>query len=177
MTVSAHDILRELQHRLGALPAVKSQKLLYYVQGWHLALDDRPAFREEIEAWDMGPVVADVWHDQDKGRPTPPPQEIDDTTAMVIDYVVARYGHLSGQNLITLTHSERPWKHAWAGRISPDDLKTFFSSDEQYEQHASEVCRLRDRLGSMELGPPAGEDLDAVIAAVLSGDRANDPRP
>ena len=39
---------------------LKLQKLLYYVQGFHLAVFGEPLFEEEIEAWMYGPVVPSV---------------------------------------------------------------------------------------------------------------------
>ncbi len=39
---------------------LKLQKLLYYAQGFHLALYDKLLFSEDIEAWQHGPVVRDV---------------------------------------------------------------------------------------------------------------------
>ncbi|MCQ3815263.1 MAG: SocA family protein [Acidimicrobiia bacterium] len=41
---------------------VRLHKLLYYVQGYHLAWQGEPAFPDDIEAWESGPVVASLWH-------------------------------------------------------------------------------------------------------------------
>lgn len=40
---------------------MKLQKLLYYVQGFHIAVFNRPLFNEDIEAWMYGPVVPAVY--------------------------------------------------------------------------------------------------------------------
>lgn len=40
---------------------LKLLKLLYYVQGYHLAMFNTPLFREKIQAWTHGPVVSEVW--------------------------------------------------------------------------------------------------------------------
>src|SRR5689334_12279943 len=40
---------------------LRLQKLLYYVQGWSLALRGKPMFVERIEAWAHGPVVKNVY--------------------------------------------------------------------------------------------------------------------
>ncbi len=40
---------------------LKLQKLLYYSQGFHLALFNRPLFEEDILAWEHGPVVREVY--------------------------------------------------------------------------------------------------------------------
>ncbi|KJW07325.1 Panacea domain-containing protein [Orientia tsutsugamushi] len=34
---------------------LKLQKLVYFAQGAHLALFDKPLFKEDIEAWENGP--------------------------------------------------------------------------------------------------------------------------
>src|SRR6478735_8493369 len=43
------------------LSNLKLQKLLYYAQGWHLALRGEPLFREDLQAWSHGPVVPSVY--------------------------------------------------------------------------------------------------------------------
>ena len=40
---------------------LKLQKLLYYCQGFNLGAYDQPLFKENIEAWEHGPVVVSVW--------------------------------------------------------------------------------------------------------------------
>ena len=37
-------------------------KMVYYCQGWSLALFDKKLFGQDIEAWEFGPVVPDVYH-------------------------------------------------------------------------------------------------------------------
>lgn len=46
-----------------SLSNMKLQKLLYYVQGWHLANFDTPAFKDRLEAWALGPVQPKVYDD------------------------------------------------------------------------------------------------------------------
>src|SRR5882762_6202388 len=43
------------------LSPMQLQKLLYYTQGWSLALLKEPMFDERIEAWAYGPVVKEVF--------------------------------------------------------------------------------------------------------------------
>ena len=42
---------------------LKMQKLLYYAQGIHLALNNAPLFKENIDAWQHGPVVNSVYQE------------------------------------------------------------------------------------------------------------------
>lgn len=136
MTVSAHDVARELSYRLSDLGAVKAHKLLYYCQGWFLAWTGKRLFSERLEAWDNGPVVADLWHDLRRGRALPAPQALDEEAHVVIDFVVSRYGRLSARELIDLTHAESPWTNAVAdggpnAEIGEDLLLAHFRSDEE----------------------------------------------
>lgn len=50
---------------------LKLQKLLYYAQGISLAMYNTPLFVEDIEAWQHGPVVREVYNRYStfKGRP------------------------------------------------------------------------------------------------------------
>ena len=43
------------------LTNLKLQKLLYYQQGYHLAVFGTPLFDEQVEAWMYGPVVPCVY--------------------------------------------------------------------------------------------------------------------
>jgi uncharacterized phage-associated protein len=135
MAVSAHDVARELRYRLPALGTLKQHKLCYYAQGWHLAWTGEPLFRERIEAWENGPVVAELWQDESKARPAPVPESLDEEALMAIDFVVSRYGRLSGRELIQLTHAEAPWNDAVAergqsGEITNEQLRDYFRADE-----------------------------------------------
>lgn len=44
------------------LTNLKLQKLLYFIQGWHLALFKKPLFKDDIEAWDYTPIVKNVYN-------------------------------------------------------------------------------------------------------------------
>ena len=63
--VSATDlsnyIVLEAYRRGRPITQLKLQKILYYIQGKHLALYRKPLFPEDIEAWAYGPVVREVY--------------------------------------------------------------------------------------------------------------------
>ncbi len=42
---------------------LKLQKLMYYAQGFSLALCNKPLFPERIEAWIHGPVISALYHE------------------------------------------------------------------------------------------------------------------
>jgi uncharacterized phage-associated protein len=116
MTASAHDVAAALRERLPGIGVKKLHKLLYYAQGCHVASLSRPLFSESIRAWDMGPVVAELWRDEDRGEPLPEPHKLGEAELNTVGYVASRYGRLSGNQLERLTHTEQPWQAGDARR-------------------------------------------------------------
>ena len=103
---------------------LKLQKLLYYVQGWHLALQDGPAFNDRIEAWVHGPVQPGVYGAYKHFRWNPITDEVakpqlEDGLKAVVDAVLETYGGDSGFELEQRTHGESPWLEA-RGALPPD---------------------------------------------------------
>lgn len=103
------------------LTNLKLQKLLYYIQGWHLAQTGQPAFAEEIQAWREGPVVPEVYQTfKNLGTrpiveaPTRRPHLTDDLRDMV-EQVWEKYKAFSGYELSDMTHSESPWLETRGG--------------------------------------------------------------
>lgn len=45
---------------------LKLQKLLYFAQGIYLAINSKPLFKENILAWEHGPVVSEVYGEYKK---------------------------------------------------------------------------------------------------------------
>lgn len=107
--IQAHYVAAELRRRLPGVGVKKLHKLLYYCQGHHLATFDEPLFNESISAWDMGPVVGQLWRsEKDHGIATAD-AVLDEAVLNTVGYVVSRYGALTGNDLERLTHSEDPW--------------------------------------------------------------------
>jgi len=113
---------------------LKLQKLLYYSQGFTLALLNRPLFAEKVVAWQHGPVVPAVWEEfkRYKDNPIPKPTGFDrsvipDDAREVINEVYVAYGQFSAWKLRGLTHEEAPWKETPInGEISHAVMKEFF---------------------------------------------------
>jgi len=88
---------------------LKLQKLLYYCQGFTLALLNRPLFEDKVVAWQHGPVVPTVWEEFKHygSQPIPKPYGFDrsvipDDAREVINEVPLSPSPLSApcQNLI-----------------------------------------------------------------------------
>lgn len=97
------------------------QKILYYCQAWMLVAQGRKLFDNDIEAWDQGPVVPEVFRRYCRGRHFVFPSEIsgadperlalDERT--LIDSILDLYkddeGDHLGDFLAENSHQEDPW--------------------------------------------------------------------
>jgi len=123
--VSVHDVATYIVAQTRPVTAMKLQKLVYYAQAWSLVWDQRPMFKESIEAWANGPVVPALY-DRHRGQfvitewPHGDPQNLDAEARETIDAVLSLYGNKDSQWLSNLTHQEDPWKDARVG-LRPGD--------------------------------------------------------
>lgn len=113
---------------------LKLQKLLYYMQGFHLAFFEKPLFDEEIEAWMYGPVVPSVYsHFKSNGNNGIKYEgeaiKLTDKEELLFNEVYRVYGAYSALGLMNLTHSELPWTSTPTGvghTIDKEKLMTYF---------------------------------------------------
>ena len=117
---------------------LKIQKLVYYAQGFSLAIRNKPLFREPIQAWPHGPVVPDLYKKYKEFGNGPLPTEnlnIDlhkypKDVKELLDEVYDIYGQFSAGKLRNMTHEESPWRTTYqAGKsneISHEKLKEYF---------------------------------------------------
>lgn len=99
---------------------MKLQKLVYYAQGFHLAIYGEPLFKERIEAWDHGPVIPDLYHRfKEYGSNTiSKPDYIDFSKYSpeekeLLDEIWSVFGQYSAWKLRNMTHVEPPWRCAY----------------------------------------------------------------
>lgn len=150
MAYNAIDIAKKIVCRTDVkhgdtISNLKLQKLLYYMQGFHLALFDAPFFNEQMEAWTYGPVVPAVFqafkrYKQRSINPTNYSDELilTDDEQRMFDKVYADYSRFSAVALMKMTHNEDPWKcHDIGDVITNDELRTFFLTQIDCE----EPCR------------------------------------
>jgi uncharacterized phage-associated protein len=45
------------------LDPMKIQKLVYFANGWYLAIKDEPLINEQVEAWPYGPVIPSLYRE------------------------------------------------------------------------------------------------------------------
>ena len=122
----------------------KLQKLLYYAQAWNLVFEDKPLFKEDVEAWVHGPAVRKVYLRFKRFGFAPIAITIkkeEDVKKLsknkVLDAVWRVYGKYDAQYLEELSHNEAPWQEAREGLkinessdniISLESMKNFYST-------------------------------------------------
>lgn len=120
-----------------SLTNLKLQKLLYYAQGFHLAIFGKALFREDIEAWEYGPVVPSLYHSLKKfgseqitqigdGSPAP---SLTKNEIQLLNEVNLVYGQFSALKLMRMTHEEPPWREVHRGAvISHRSMQDYFKT-------------------------------------------------
>ncbi len=124
------------------LTNLRLQKLMYYVQGWSLAMRNRPAFKGRIEAWAHGPVVKELYarlaQYGDQAILADHFQNLEDLSPEDQEFVAAvwdAYKGFSAFALRQMTHGEPPWIKARGAagpadrcetEITHDDMREFF---------------------------------------------------
>ena len=109
---------------------LKLQKLLFYVQAWHLALGAGVLFVGGFQAWVHGPANRE---DYDRFKDTHlmfsplgfrdirqsfKDENLSEGARKHIDEVLEAYGEFSGVQLEKMTHDELPWIEARGSLLS-----------------------------------------------------------
>jgi uncharacterized phage-associated protein len=116
------------------------QRLLYYVQAWHLAGRDQPMFPEKFQAWIYGPAIPHVYwtYDVHGWQPLPVPEKmpvLSDCDAAFIRGIADDYIALDEWELEARACNEAPWLNARRGtprvdpstaEISEEDMRAFY---------------------------------------------------
>ncbi|MCG8409522.1 MAG: DUF4065 domain-containing protein [Phycisphaerales bacterium] len=149
---------------------MRLQKLLYYAQGWRLAMRGESLFDDPINGWVHGPVVRSVYpafSRYDAGAiPSSEAEEGEklacDEMALV-ESIWENYKKYSAAELRKKTHSEEPWLESRRGMepeergnrvISRETMRNFFR--DQYKQFARPGLTL-DRLERAEQELKSGQ--------------------
>jgi uncharacterized phage-associated protein len=123
----ANYILKKLDGSSFPVNPLKLQKILYYVQAWHLAFFREPLFEGRFQAWAHGPVNYKIFgrfrgkygmYDAISASEVPQDFKEDSIpfrTREHISNVLEAYGQFSAVQLESLTHSELPWLKAREG--------------------------------------------------------------
>ena len=120
---------------------LKLLKLLYYIQGYHLAMFDKPLFNDKIEAWLDGAVVPSVYEwmknmtdigiqDEEINKFAIPDLKLHPQQIILIKKVLYIYNKYSGYGLVDKICKETPYLSSYengkTNEITQDSLKDFF---------------------------------------------------
>ena len=138
--------------RLKEVTPLMLQKLLYFIQGISYALNAKPMFTENCQAWVHGPVypeVYDIFRDF-KYNPIEDARFVifecaedvlTEEECRTIDLVVNTFGEYGGKVLERITHEEMPWKLARKGytdNIPSNETITMENIEEYYTEKNAE---------------------------------------
>lgn len=123
---------------------LKLQKILYYAQGYYLAINERELFSEDFQAWAHGPANPDIYEKyKDYGCSAidePLERDVPEFEQNISDFLYdiwGTFGIYDGKYLEELTHKESPWIEARKGCqpgeicnnvISKESMKEFFKT-------------------------------------------------
>jgi uncharacterized phage-associated protein len=152
----AHIVTHYINQKGDSVSHKKLQKLLYFVEAWHLVNLGPAILEEDFEAWVHGPVIPELYHqlkefgfndirvvNEEHDTIDEEIQAIIERNALTEDQmgliytVLDRYGSLTSFELELLSHSEAPWIEARGNfpphepcknKISKERMRTFYSN-------------------------------------------------
>ena len=145
----ANRFLELARERGDTLTPMQLLKLVYIAHGWMLGLYGRPLIRDEVQAWQYGPVVPPLYNAvrQFRSMPVEGPlttrrsEPLDRYEESIIEQVYRIYGQMSGPALSRLTHAAgTPWAKTFRdgefGVVIPNDI---------IEDHYSRLAEVRQQ--------------------------------
>ena len=155
-TALGHLITDYVNSRGETVSPKKLQKLVYYVEAWHLVYFDFELIDERFEAWVHGPVVPELYQylkqfgynniqvindELDSSEKiieaVAKENNLNEEQLELVYSVLNKYGTLSSFELEMLTHSEEPWiearkdipPHERCTNVIPKDrMKEYYSA-------------------------------------------------
>ena len=147
---------------------LKLQKLLYFIQAYFLLEKDEECFTDNIEAWDFGPVIPNVYHKYKMYGSTNIPnqkiyEELDiDTKTGKVDFIkkeinyniicyadkrlinslLNKFADCSSTYLTQVSISQKPWISAYVKNeckiISTESIKNYFKNNNDIDEDYQE---------------------------------------
>ena len=162
----ANYFLERAEQEGEPLTPLKLIKLVYIAHGWHLGFFQKPLIQEYVEAWEYGPVIADLYHSikvygagtitdllstiiekRNKLRVVVP--RIDDSeTQSFLDTIWEVYKENSAFNLSDATHEkDSPWDKVMNDKKKNKDYKLnpIIKDDEIQRYYEEKIKEVRSR--------------------------------
>ncbi len=122
--VSILDVASYIVQKLNDITPMRLHKLLYYTQAWSTVWEEAPLFKEQIEAWENGPVCPFLFDLHRGVFSIEKSSEIFSNSNAdllsvnqkeTVDEVLRFYGKFTGQQLQDIVLYEHPWKFTRKG--------------------------------------------------------------
>lgn len=121
-----------LSSRETGVSTMKLHKLCYFIQGWHLAINGEPMFPEGFEAWDYGPVSAELeeifrsrsYISRDDEGFTAVEDNLTGYQKYFVDKILGIYDQYAALQLADMARNHRAWTEAYE-----EGLKTKIGQD------------------------------------------------
>lgn len=144
---SIFDVANYFLQRLDSVSPKKLQKLCYYAEAWSQALLEKSMITDtKFEAWRHGPVSPGLYHSVkefgwqpiDKDYLSDKSDDISDQKdTELLEAVITTYGHLSGNELEAITHTEDPWLNKRKGYEASDSGNEVISTEDMHNFYKS----------------------------------------
>lgn len=123
------------------------QKLLYYIQAWHLAINNKPIFEDKIEAWIHGPAIRIIYEKYKTFVASPinvisdSKEKLEEDVIGFIDRIVKAYSAYDTATLEYMTHAEEPWQVARKGLESNESSNNEITQESMRVYYASRLAK------------------------------------
>jgi phage-associated protein len=174
--LSAHDVadffLSPVAEEEGEqITNLKLQKLLYYAQGYSLAILDRPLFADKIENWPHGPVIPCVYQTYKQyGAGLLPvtylePDKYQADELYILNRVRTEQGRYTAWALREKTHQEAPWQSTLRGQeISREFIREYFRRTLPRAAFNYDLNRIKERAEGDFVSVPEFDNPQDLVA-------------
>lgn len=140
LTISRY-IIKYSDEKCFNISNLKLQKLLYFIQCYFLMKKADICFTDDIEAWNLGPVIPSVYREYKKfGAGNIPlayvqnkivnDTSIEERDRVFIEDVICKLSGFSAVDLVDITHKQSPWKNTYSRNcnnvIQIESIKEYF---------------------------------------------------
>jgi len=150
---------------------LRLNKLLFFAQAFSLSRYDEPLFSDEIEAWDMGPVIPRIYHNYKGFRNNviedvaPERNIFSDRDFMILLDVFSLAKPMSTSKLVDISHAtDAPWEKVYkknkGGIISQDEIKAYYKGHPLFKKSFQDTL---DELKKKAYVPARDENGVAII--------------
>ncbi len=153
--ISSIDLSKYILSKTAEMPLLKLQKLLYYIEAYHLAYFGQSLIDDEFEAWLHGPVSRTVWATFKNGTngfervqlSTEEKESIIHTVehslsqeqVEFIEDVLHEFGDKTAYHLECLTYEEPPWSAARKGYDIADKCEETISKELMFSYYRKKL--------------------------------------